>query len=144
MELSTFSKCEIGNVRPKNTEGFYGWNACRIPWRLGSDFVTSGDVRSRDVNGKVMDFLNKVTKGDPTYMAMGYKLDGTPLSPYNQYYLSLAFSGPALAGAMVDSRFQSYLDKLWTMNAGNYANAYFGNELQLLSMIVASGNWWNP
>ena len=112
--------------------------------RLGADFVMTGDQRSKDVAGKIMDFLNKTTNGNPTLIAMGYKLDGTPLTTPQIDYTSPAFGGPALAGAMVDSRFQTYLNNLWTLNADHPAVSYYDYELQMLSMIVASGNWWNP
>lgn len=31
-----------------NSDAYY-WNGCRIPWRLASDYVTSGDERSKNV-----------------------------------------------------------------------------------------------
>jgi hypothetical protein len=126
------------------TEGYYAWNACRDPWRLASDYVTSGDVRARDVAGKVMDFMNRTTGGNPALITMGWKLDGTPLSTPDPYYTSPAFAGPALAGALVDARFQNFLNSLWTLNQTKPAKGYYDYELQLISMIVASGNWWNP
>lgn len=59
-------------------------------------------------------------------------------------YTSPSFAGPALAGALVDARFQPFLDNLWNLNASKPATGYYDYELQLLSMIVATGNWWNP
>ncbi len=127
-----------------STEGFFVWNGCRIPWRLGSDYVTSGDTRSRDVTSKIMDFLNKTTGGNGALIAMGYKLDGTPLSTPTLDWTSASFVGPAMAGALVDSRFQPFLNNLWALDRAHPATGYYDYELQLLSMIVVSGNWWNP
>ena len=124
-------------------EGFYYWNACRLPWRLASDYVTSGDTRSKLVTGKLMDFLNSSTGGRPLGIAMGYKLDGTPLTN-NPDYAAPAFVGPATAGALVDARFQPFLNSLWSYSTTHLATSYYDTELQLLSLIVASGNWWNP
>lgn len=121
-------------------EGFYYWNACRLPWRLASDYVTSGDNRSRVVTAKLVDFFQSSTGGDPSRMQSGYRLDGTSL----QNYPDPAFVGPATAGAMVDARFQPFLNSLWSFSASNLAQGYYGTELQLLSLIVVSGNWWNP
>ena len=121
-------------------EGFYYWNACRIPWRLASDYVTSGDTRSKVITGKLVDFFQASTGGDPSLMQSGYKLDGTGL----QAWPDPAFVGPATAGAMVDARFQPFLNTLWSYSASHLSNGYYGTELQLLSLIVASGNWWNP
>jgi endo-1,4-beta-D-glucanase Y len=121
-------------------EGFYFWNACRLPWRLASDYVTSGDKRSKQVTAKMMNFFEKTTGGQPGLMQAGYKLDGTGLSSY----AAPAFIGPATAGAMVDPKFQHFLDNLWTFSTDRPAKGYFETELQLLSLVVVSGNWWNP
>jgi hypothetical protein len=127
-----------------NLEGFYAWNACRDPWRIGADFVTSGDSRGGVAVGKMMDFFNRVTNGNPALIAMGYRLDGSVVQANSPGYVNPSFTGPALVGALVDSRFQTYLNSLWTMHATTPARGYYDTEIQLLSMVVASGNWWNP
>jgi endo-1,4-beta-D-glucanase Y len=130
-------------------EGFYYWNACRLPWRLASDYVTSGDERSKVVTAKMTDFFQKASGGKAEGIAPGYKLDGTRLisasaSGAAGNYPSPAFIGPATAGAMVDARFQPFLNTLWTFSSGYAPTGYYDSELQLLSLMVASGNWWNP
>lgn len=127
-------------VEGNANEGFYYWNACRLPWRLATDYVTSGDDRPRGVASKLTDFFQRVSGGQPSGITAGYKLDGAALSTY----AAPAFIGPATAGAMVDARFQPFLDNLWTYSVNNRARGYYETELQLFSLIVASGNWWNP
>lgn len=122
-------------------EDDYAYNACRLPWRLASDYVTSGDERSKTVTVKLTDFFNRATGGNPANFSGGYTLDGTPLSPG---YASPLFIGPVIAGAMVDAKYQPFLNSLWTYSGNNLARGYYANEVQLLSLIVASGNWWNP
>lgn len=128
----------IGDDSP-NSDAYY-WNGCRIPWRLASDYVTSGDERSKNVTSKLMNFFNNAAGGRPERIQGGYRLDGTGLSsvPY------ASFIGPAMAGAMVDNKFQPFLNSLWSYSSSNLARGYYDTELQLLSLIVASGNWWNP
>ena len=121
-------------------EGFFYWNACRLPWRLASDYVTSGDERSKQVTTRMMNFFENSTGGQPGLIQAGYKLDGTGLSDY----AAPSFIGPATAGAMVDAKFQPFLNSLWTHSTANLAQDYYDKELQLLSLIVVSGNWWNP
>ena len=121
-------------------EGFYYWNACRIPWRLSSDYVTSGDTRSKIITGKLMDFFQSSTGGNGGLIQAGYMLDGGSLSNY----AAEAFIGPATAGALVDARFQPFLNDLWTYSSAHLSHGYYETELQLLSLIVASQNWWNP
>jgi hypothetical protein len=55
-----------------------------------------------------------------------------------------SFIGPAAVGAMVDGRFQGLLDSAWSWNAAHLQTGYYAAEIQLLSMVVASGNWWTP
>ena len=52
--------------------------------------------------------------------------------------------GPAMAGCLADAAHQGFLDTLWTAHAANFTTDYYDSELQLLPMLVASGNWWNP
>jgi len=121
-------------------EGFYYWNACRLPWRLASDYVTSGDTRSKAVLTKLMNFFESASGGQPGQIKSGYKLDGTVIGNY----ANASFIGPATAGAMVDAKFQPFLNNLWTYSSANAATGYYDAELQLLSLMVATGNWWNP
>ena len=121
-------------------EGFYFWNACRLPWRLASDYVTSGDNRSKVITARMVDFFNRASGGDPSRITAGYKLDGTALSNL----AAPAFIGPVTAGAMVDARFHPFLDRLWSYSTSNLGRGYYETELQLLSLVVVSGNWWNP
>ncbi|MDQ3058280.1 MAG: glycosyl hydrolase family 8 [Pseudomonadota bacterium] len=128
----------IGDGNDK--EGYYWWNACRLPWRLATDYVTSGDYRAQTVLTKMVNFFESSTGGNPAGIMSGYKLDGTALANY----ANPSFVGPATAGAMVDAKFQPFLNNLWSFSSTNPGYGYYDNELQLLSLVVASGNWWNP
>jgi hypothetical protein len=128
----------IGDGNDK--EGYFWWNACRNPWRFASDFVLSGDPRFAVVTGRMIDFFRASSGGDPTSIGTGYALDGTQLTGGN----SPAYHGPICAGACVDARFQPFLDSMWTWNADHLTTGYYDGEIQLLSMVVASGNWWTP
>jgi len=124
-----------------DTEGFYYANAQRNPWRWGTDYVTSGDGRWRDVCNKLVGFVERDCGGDGSRIAAGYRLDGSAI---DRSYSPEGMIGPMLCGAMVDPRFQGFLDNLWNWNANNFTTDYYDSELQLIPMIVASGNWWNP
>jgi hypothetical protein len=49
-----------------------------------------------------------------------------------------------IGGALVDGAHQEFLNSLWNWTANNLSRDYYDSELQLLPMIVASGNWWTP
>lgn len=36
------------------------------------------------------------------------------------------------------------MNTLWRTNSENFTTDYYDSELQLIPLIVASGNWWNP
>jgi hypothetical protein len=121
-------------------EGYFYWNGCRNPWRLGTDYVLSGDTRFATVCGRLMDFFNAASGGSAGNISCGYKLDGSVLGAF----ADPSFIAPALVGAMVDARFQGLLDSAWNWNTGRLTTGYYAAEIQLLSMVVASGNWWTP
>ena len=123
----------------ENEDKFW-WNACRNPWRFASDYLLSGDARFASVTGKMIDFFQRSSGGDPTNIGTGYALDGTKVAGGN----SAAFHAPICAGACVDARFQPFLDAMWDWNASHLTTGYYEGELQILSMVVASGNWWTP
>ena len=128
----------IGDGNDK--EGHYWWNACRNPWRFASDYVLSGDARFALVTGRMIDFFKMVSSGNPANIGSGYSLNGTKLAEW----VSPSYLGPICAGACVDARFQGFLDTMWTWNTANMNTGYYDAELQLLSLVVASGNWWKP
>ena len=128
----------IGDGNDK--EGYFWWNACRNPWRFASDYVLSGDWRIQQVTGRMIDFFQRASGGDPVRIGTGYALDGRLLAGGN----SGAYHGPICAGACTDARFQAFLDAMWNWNASHLTTGYYDSEIQLLSMVVASGNWWTP
>jgi len=128
----------IGDGNDK--EGFYWWNACRNPWRYSTDYLLSGDTRFQLVTGRMIDYFQKSSGGDPLKIGTGYDLTGKLLTGGN----SPAYHGPICAGACVDARFQGFLDTMWNWNASHLTTGYYDGEIQLLSLVVASGNWWTP
>jgi hypothetical protein len=123
------------------TEMNYFANAQRNPWRWGTDYVHSGDTRWKDVLMKMTKFFVAKTGGNPNNMSIGYQLNGT----------DMGFAWPArgvIAGAMngaqVDPSFQPFLNASWDWLNSHFVTHYYDSELVLLSMLVASGNWWNP
>jgi hypothetical protein len=126
-----------------DNENKFWWNACRDPWRFSSDYVLSGDARWKTVTGRIVNFFQTQVNnagGDVTAIGTGYTLAGAMVTGGN----SPAYHGPLCAGACTDAQFQAFADKLWNWNAGHLTTGYYDSELQLLSMVVASGNWWSP
>ncbi|OAB47597.1 glycosyl hydrolase family 8 [Paenibacillus antarcticus] len=125
------------------TDGDYSYNSSRTPWRIGTDYLVSGDARAKGQLNKLTDWVRKQTNDDPSKILAGYKLDGSePLEEYSDN----SFSAPMMVAAMLDPKNQDWLNRLWDHNAklSTDEDVYFGNTLRLLSMMVVSGNWWSP
>lgn len=123
-------------------DGHFGYNSCRVPWRLGADFVLSGDPRTRAALERFNAFIEKAAAGDPQKIRAGYRIDtGKPLDKDDS---SLAFTAPFAVAAMTGR--QAWLDKLWAhlVAASTDESDYFGNSIRVLSALVISGNWWTP
>jgi endo-1,4-beta-D-glucanase Y len=121
------------------TDGDYSWNACRYPWRLATAFAHYGSPETQAAANKVVNWLKKKTEANPARIKAGYKLDGTQLVNYS----SLAFTSPFIAACIVDGSHQSYLNAGWDTII-NWREGYYGDTINLLSMLLISGNWWVP
>lgn len=145
-----FVACKAGIYRPAppdflegSHDGAYFYNACRVPWRVGTDALLSGDPRARALLEPLNAWICSITTGDPGKINAGYRLDGVPLVADR----SAAFNGPLTVAAMVGGPGQqAWLNALWSDLVAHplAADDYFGNTVKLLTMIVASGNWWQP
>lgn len=121
-------------------DGSYAYNACRIPLRMGTDYLLSADERPRRIAQRINDFVKKASGGDPKNLRGGYYLSGKPMVDYE----TMAFTGPFAVGAMVDESDQEWLDALWKHTIERETENYYEDTLRMLSMIVLSGNWWAP
>lgn len=150
LNLDTPRPANPSEVEGGATDGDFFYNADRTPWRIASDYVMTGDAGSQAIASRFATFFKSeiVKRGAPSAtfnpIQSGYHLDGTPVQAVKTDYHESAFTAPALVAGMVDASHQAYLDQMWTYEAGTEPNGYYGAEISLMSMIVASGNWWNP
>lgn len=121
------------------TEGYYFANAERDPWRLGTDYVLSGDARCKTVCQRLATFMQNDCGGNPGSLSIGYHLDGSSMG---HDYAPTAIAGPLQCAAMVDASYQPFLNSLWSWTSSNFVTSYYDAELMLIPMLVASGNWW--
>lgn len=121
------------------TDDDYSWNSCRYPWRMATAFAHYGAPETRAAANKVVNWLKKKTNGNPRDIKAGYTLDGKPLVSYG----SVAFTAPFMAACIVDSSHQSYLNSGWNIIA-NWRESYYEDTINLLCMLLISGNWWPP
>jgi endo-1,4-beta-D-glucanase Y len=127
-----------GKVLESPRDGDYYFNACRTPWRIGLDAVTSADNTSLTAALKINKWAVRTTGGDPDRFAAGYTLDGERLQDSGS---SNTFWAPLAVAAMTDPTSQAWLDALWQKMATTPVSpdAYFGTTIQLQVMLIVSG-----
>jgi len=125
-------------------DGYYNYNACRVPWRIATDYLLTGDKRSKTIADKINRWIQETTNNDTYNLAAGYTLAGTDIKGRN--FEALSFIAPFAVSAMVDQKNQVWLNKVW-----DYLTAfklkdfdYYDNTIKLLDMIIVSGNYWEP
>ena len=124
-------------------DGNYYYNACRFPWRIGNDYLISGDTRAKTAIIKINRWLKNATLGNANAISNGYQLNGTPINNWGD----ATFIGPLTVGAMADVTNQDWLNTLYNelVNNNDLSNGdYYSNTIKVLSMITISGNYWNP
>ena len=145
--LPDFIVCKEGKYVPaprkfleSPNDGQYAYNACRAPWRIGTDYLMTGDPRALALLQPLNAWIESETEGDPTRINAGYLLNGRRLHEDQ----SAAFVGPFAVAAMAEPEHQEWLDALWAHLLGRDPknDDYYGNTVKLLTMIVVSGNWW--
>jgi len=133
------------NFLEGSTDPQYGYNSCRTPWRFPTDYLLRGGnpghlKEMRRMNG----WIKNKSGGNASNIFPGYTLSGTAL---DTSYTDSSFTSPFGVCAMTDSTNQTWLNTLWTWNAGRGVgadDAYFGNSIKIMSMLVMAGNWWKP
>lgn len=128
-----------GKVLESEYDGDYYFNACRAPWRIGLDAITSGDGGSLEAARRINAWAIAVSAGDPDNLGAGYTLAGRRLVSAS----SSAFFAPMAVAAMTDPAGQHWLDALWMKMAATPvdANIYFGATIQLQVMLIVSGKY---
>ncbi len=142
VDTGTTPRPAPGEVLEDARDGQYWWNACRTPWRIGDDAVTSGDAASLAAARKLNSWVKSKTGGDPNKIAIGYRLDGTAISGGSE----AAFFAPFAVAAMTDSGSQAWLDALWNKMRATPIDtgSYYSASIQLQVMITVTGNHWVP
>jgi len=139
---------QVRPARPRYLEsrhdGSYNYNACRIPWRIATDYIVNGEPRAADMVTKINRWIQGTTKGNPDNISAGYSLGGEDLK--DRYYEALCFIGPFSVAAMVGKDNQPWLNKLWDYMVGFRMSGfdYYDNSIKMINMIILSGNYWPP
>ena len=124
-------------------DGHYSYNSCRVPFRLGLDFLLHGEPRAKAAVGRMSEWVKGATGGKPERIVAGYNLDGKII---NRDDRSMAFTACFGVGAMCDAAHQDWLNALWDhiVASDDPDDLYYARTLKMLCLIAMSGNWWSP
>jgi endoglucanase len=123
------------------TDGAYNYNAGRDPWRVGLDALLHDDPASRAIAQKISKWIQTAAGDDPANIRAGYELDGTPL-PGSDYFTTF-FVAPMGVAAMTDPSQQDWLNAIYGSVHDRREN-YYEDSVNLLCLLVMSGNFWTP
>lgn len=166
----TFLTAPGANQYQPSAKGYnFGPDSCRIPWRVGLDFLWHGNANSTYANSfdaniratlaqdlpkvNAAWFMNAVNN-DPTAALYGYQLNGTP-SPGTFVYGQRHTAGSMAVGAMTDAGNQTRLNTLYewmrkqipgqpySFNGKTVKAEYYGDTVLMATMIAVTGNMPN-
>ena len=125
-------------------DGTYNYNACRVPWRMATDFITHGDVRAKQFVEPINQWIRKTTANNPDNISAGYTLDGDDLK--NRHFEALSFISSFAVSAMVDIQNQEWLNRLWDyiIQFKLQDFDYYDNSIKMLDLIILSHHYWKP
>ncbi|MDB5008971.1 MAG: hypothetical protein JWP45_3364 [Mucilaginibacter sp.] len=123
-------------------DGYYNYNACRDPWRIATDYILTGDKRSKTITAKINTWIRETTNNNTYNLSAGYTLAGNDIK--GRYFEALSFIAPFGVSAMVDKKNQAWLNKVWAYLVAFKLKDYdyYDNSIKLLDMIIMSGNYW--
>ncbi len=132
---------------------YFGYDACRIPFRIGMDYCLNGEPRALSYVQLISAFYSsKSTASSLAGIQDGYTTTGeNPTGTLGDYTAGMAFTGPAGVGAMAAAddplRDVSYgTQRGDTTGPGKNVSGtftYFHASWGVLSLMAMSGNFWD-
>lgn len=145
----------IGFLLETEHDGDFGFNACRIPWRLGVAYLLLGEEAIMDELRVLNSWIREAADGTPLNINPGYYVrnaeEGTPIiQPWEGTCMS--FIAPFAVSAGITENHQDWLNTLWlAITADDWeqgipfdAVTYYPNTIRMIVMLIVSGNWWLP
>ena len=125
-------------------DGDYYYNACRVPLRVAIDYLLNGDQRAANLVNPIAEWIQQKTNNRVDMINAGYFLNGDAIP--NHKYATPSFVCPFAIGSMLNSDNQEWVNDCWDF-IGDFDfldYQYFDNTIQMLSLVILSGNYWLP
>ena len=140
---STSLMCDTHNSNGEAvnaSHSYYGYDACRVPWHLGLDYLWNGTTNSqlaKNHPAKIAGWAKSKWNGNPANAKQKYKLDGTEAANYCDFGTMV---GPMMVGAMTTND-QDWINTLYEFCRNlSVGTNYFADHLLMLNLLVATGN----
>ncbi|HXJ21525.1 MAG TPA: glycosyl hydrolase family 8 [Polyangia bacterium] len=130
LQNSLDSSCQISG---RACDLKYGYDACRMPWRIGMDACWNDEKRAITYLTAIGGYFN--SNGGVASIGDGYTSPNGPKTSSNQ---NSAFIGPAGIAGMA-AGFGTLRDNAFMFNGGGNST-YFAQSLRVISMLMMSGN----
>lgn len=119
----------------------FTYDACRVPWRMATDFVHYNKEEPKEIINKTSNWIMSSTNRDPWEIKGSYKLNGDPMVTWG----TACFVGPMLTACMADksSISQNFINDGWDVLTYD-KEGYYEDSIKLLCMLLLTGNWWKP
>ncbi|AYE38971.1 endoglucanase [Companilactobacillus zhachilii] len=125
-------RLQLGTVKPKQVaskyDNQYGFNACRIPWRVAYDYQISNSQVSRKIVEKMDDFFASQKR-----VTAVYSLSGKPLEEYE----NTAFTAPIAYAAQVTLNSELKARYTKKLTARITADDYYPNTVQMAALLTS-------
>jgi endo-1,4-beta-D-glucanase Y len=128
----------------------FGYDACRTPWRIALDYCANGEPRAKAYLDKISAFYATQAAAGVGALKDGYTSAGAnPSGVLGDYAAGMAFFGPGALAAMEGGHdaflMNAYaaLESNTTVPAKMSQFTYFNASWGVLSLLAASGNFWN-
>jgi endo-1,4-beta-D-glucanase Y len=132
-----------GGTNGCSTTSVFGFDACRIPWRIGVDYCMHNSSSASSFLGPMVSTF--VGKGVAN-LKLPMNLDGSLASGASP---GAAIDGPAGVAAMISSANQTFINTAFSSTYSNVGTLngtsinYFQASLGLLAMLEMSGNFFD-
>ncbi len=127
------------NMLESENDGCYYYNSCRTPWRIGMDYLINKNPDALAFANTITSFMKTETNNDVWNIMAGYTPDGTAVSDWND----LCFNAPLMIAAACGEDTEWH-DQIRDMCINYGDDAYFGETISMLCLIVDDGGWIVP
>ena len=124
-------------------DGDYYFNSCRTPWRYSMDVIINKTPITQELH-TLNHWIKKETSYNPKNIKSGYYIANGPPGYSFGSSNDLSFIAPFLVSSLIEKGHDNWTIDLWEtlINKPITKCTFYENTLKLISMIVATGNWY--